>query len=132
MLEALKTPYDINLRSVVAFREMDKGRRAMGTFCGFMNMPPPMTKKTYHKCIDDIHTLYMKCAANSMKQAADELREVVLRDEFTDEAVADTVCRYICRWLVAKKRVFFIKWFCDNNLFVNREMFRFCSNVQAT
>ena len=45
----------------------------------------------------------MKCAANSMKQAADELREVVLRDEFTDEAVADTVCRYICRWLVAKR-----------------------------
>ena len=31
----------------------------------------------------------MKCAAISMKQAADELREVVLRDEFTDEAVAD-------------------------------------------
>ena len=61
----------------------------METFCGFMNMPPPMTKKTYHKCIDDIHPLYMKCAANSMKQAADELREVVLRDEFSDEAVAD-------------------------------------------
>ena len=67
---------------------MGKGHRAMETFCGFMNMPSPMTKK-----------------ANSMKQAADELREVVLRDEFTDEAVADTVCRYICRWLVAKKRV---------------------------
>ena len=31
----------------------------------------------------------MKCAANSVKQVADELREVVLRDEFTDEAVAD-------------------------------------------
>ena len=31
----------------------------------------------------------MKCAANSMKQAADELREVLLRDEFTNEAVAD-------------------------------------------
>ena len=103
----------------------------METFCGFMNMPSPMTKKNYHKCIDDKHPLYMKCAANSMKQAADELREVVLRDEFTDEAVADTVYRYICRWLVAKKRVYFIKWFCDNNLFVNREMFRFCSNVQA-
>ena len=103
----------------------------METFCGFMNMPSPMTKKTYHKCIDDTHPLYMKCAANSMKQAADKLREVVLRDEFTDEAVADTVCRYICRWLVVKKGVYFIKWFCDNNLFVNREMFRFCSNVQA-
>ena len=72
----------------------------------------------------------MKCAANSIKQAADELREVVLKDEFTDEAVADTVYRYICRWLVAKKRVYFIKWFCENNLFVNREMFRFCSNVK--
>ena len=91
----------------------------METFCGFMNMPSPMTKKTYHKCIDDTHPLCMKCAANSMKQAADELCEVVLRDDFTDEAVADTIFRYICRWLVVKKRVYFIKWFCDNNLFVN-------------
>ena len=97
-----QNPYDINLRSVVDFREIGKGHRAMETY-GFMNMPSPMTKKTYHKCIDDTHPLYMKCAANSMKQAVNELREVVLRDEFTDEAVADTVCRYICRWLVAKK-----------------------------
>ena len=61
----------------------------METFCGFMNIPPPMTKTIYHKCIDDIHPLYMKCAADSMKQAADEFHEVVLRDEFTDEAFAD-------------------------------------------
>ena len=108
---------------------MGKGHRAMETFCGFMNMPSPMAKK--NTCMDDTHPLYMKCAANSTKQAADELREVVLRDEFTDEAFADTVCRYICRWLVAKKRVYYIKWFCDNILFVNSEMFRFCSNVQA-
>ena len=39
-------PYDINLRSVVDFSEMGKGHRAMETFCGFMNMPSPMTKKT--------------------------------------------------------------------------------------
>ena len=69
-----QNPYVINLGSVVASREMGKGHRAMETFCGFMNMPPPMTKKSCHKCIDDIHSLYMKCAANFMKQVADELR----------------------------------------------------------
>ena len=51
-----QNPYAINLRSVVAFREMGEGHRAMET-CGFMNMPPPMTKKNYHKCIGD-YTLY--------------------------------------------------------------------------
>ena len=39
-----QNPYNINLRSVLAFREMGKGHRAMET-CGFMNMPPPMTRK---------------------------------------------------------------------------------------
>ena len=41
-----QNPYNINLRSVVDFREMGKGHRAMETF-GFMNMPSPMTKKTH-------------------------------------------------------------------------------------
>ena len=54
----------------------------------------------------------MKCAANSMKQAADELLEVVLRDEFTDEAVADVDISADGSW---QKKGFFIKWFCDNN-----------------
>ena len=39
-----QNPNDINLRSVVAFREMGKGHGAMET-CEFMNMPPPMRRK---------------------------------------------------------------------------------------
>ena len=54
-----QNPYVINLRSVVVFREMGKGHRAI---CGFMNMPPPMTKKTYHKCIADIHPIHEMCS----------------------------------------------------------------------
>ena len=39
-------PYDVNLRTAVAFREIGRGHTAIETFCGFMNMPPPMTSNT--------------------------------------------------------------------------------------
>ena len=42
-----KVPYDVNLRTVVAFREIGRGHTAIETIGGFMNMPPPMTSKTY-------------------------------------------------------------------------------------
>ena len=36
--------YDINIRSIVGFREIGKGHTAMNKFCGFMNMPKPLIK----------------------------------------------------------------------------------------
>ena len=37
--------YDINKRSVYAFRRLGKGYAGMKTFLTIMNLPPPMTKK---------------------------------------------------------------------------------------
>ena len=39
--------YDINVRTVAAFREAGKGYTAIETVCGFMNMCPPMNESAY-------------------------------------------------------------------------------------
>ena len=39
-------PFDVNLRTLLAFREIGKGHAGRETFCGCMNMPPPMTELT--------------------------------------------------------------------------------------
>ena len=38
--------FDVNLRTISAFREIEKGHGGIETFCGCMNMPPPMTELT--------------------------------------------------------------------------------------
>ena len=40
-------PFDLNLRTILAFREIGKGHAGIKMFCGCMNMPPPMTELTY-------------------------------------------------------------------------------------
>ena len=40
-------PFDINLRTIIAFREIGKGYAGLKSFRGFMNMLPPMTELTF-------------------------------------------------------------------------------------
>ena len=38
-----RNPFDINVRTIMVFREIGKGYSALETFCGITNMPaPPM------------------------------------------------------------------------------------------
>ena len=38
-----RNPFDINIRTIMVFREIGKGYSALETFCGITNMPaPPM------------------------------------------------------------------------------------------
>ena len=37
--------FDINIRSVIAMREIGRGYTALQTLCGVLNIPSPMTKK---------------------------------------------------------------------------------------
>ena len=68
--------YDINIRSVIAFREIGKGYAALlESFCYIMNMPPPMTRNSYDKLVDGLHEPYMLSAQQSMKNAASEVKE---------------------------------------------------------
>ena len=63
--------FNINTRSVLAFREIGKGHTAMQTLCGYMNMPPPMSVTTYNDIINSIHN-YIEVANKSMQDAAQE------------------------------------------------------------
>ena len=41
--------FDINIRSVIAMREIGRGYIALQTLCGFLNIPSPMTKKRFYR-----------------------------------------------------------------------------------
>ena len=83
-----KIPYDVNVRTIMAFREIGKGYAGIESFCGYMNMPPPMAVTTYHETIANMHSVYMECAEFNMKAAANEIREELL-EECTAESIAD-------------------------------------------
>ena len=80
-----KVPYDVNLRTVVAFREIGRGHTAIETLCGFMSMPPPMTSKTFQETMEYVHPFYIEAANKSMKVASGEIREELLGDNFDED-----------------------------------------------
>ena len=48
-----RNAYDVNIKSVVATREIGRGRTALQNLCGFMNIPAPMTRHIFgdtNKC----------------------------------------------------------------------------------
>ena len=51
-------------------REGGKGFTALKTFCGFMNIPAPMTQKTFSNMQESIGSCYVKSAEANMKAAA--------------------------------------------------------------
>ena len=79
----------INIRSILAFREIGKGHSAIETFCGLKNMPPSMTSKTYEETIENMHPVYSDSARESMKAAANEIRKDSFGDEYTEETVVN-------------------------------------------
>ena len=64
--------YDINLRAVIAFREIGKGNTGIETFCRCINMPPPMTNISYDNIVYSLLPCYKEAVNESMKKAADE------------------------------------------------------------
>ena len=44
-----RNQFDINIRTIRAFREIRKGCSALETFFGIMNMPAPMNVKAFHE-----------------------------------------------------------------------------------
>lgn len=62
--------YEINKRTVLAFRENGQGYSGITTFCSCMSMPPPMAKCTFEDINCQIHNAYVETAQVSMKRAA--------------------------------------------------------------
>ena len=82
-------PFDDNLRAILAFREIGKGYAGVETFCGYMNIPPPMTGLIFNDTITTtIHPSYVEVACKDMQNSATDLRKQIL-DEYTEDEVCD-------------------------------------------
>ena len=66
--------YDVNIRSIVAFREIGRGLSHIETFNRVMNMPPPFSHSTYDDTIKDILPHYVAAMNDSMLNAADNVK----------------------------------------------------------
>ena len=66
--------YDVNLRTVLAFREIGKSFGSLCNFSTTMNMASPMTKSSYENCLDEIHWAYEKERDLSQKKIALQVR----------------------------------------------------------
>ena len=84
-----RNAYEVNLRSIISFREIGKGLAALETFAGFMNMPPPMNKTAFNDSLKILHQAYQSQSQVSMQSAATEIRKVHLEEEFTENSVVD-------------------------------------------
>ena len=67
------TSFDINTRSIIAFRKIGVGHAGIVTFSSIMNMQPPMNTNAYNKTVINLHQAYSECAAESMQNAAAEI-----------------------------------------------------------
>ena len=69
---ATKRSLEVNVRMVMAFRNIGCGLEAMTAFSMMMNMQKAMTRDNYTNFINNIHSAYLEEADASMKLAADE------------------------------------------------------------
>ena len=56
-----RSRFDVNIRSVIAFREIDKGLTSIETFCSHI---------TYAEIVNTVHPIYVEAAEESMSTAA--------------------------------------------------------------
>lgn len=80
-----KPPFDVNLRMVYAFREIGQGYKSISKVATFMNMPPPMSKTSYHKINGVLHKAYTSVSQTCMEKAAIEVHETLQqRNDISD------------------------------------------------
>ena len=65
---------EVNVRIVMAFREVGIGYEGIADFASCMNMHKPMTRSNYNKIIGNMHKAYVEVASDSMKAASEELK----------------------------------------------------------
>ena len=65
--------YEINIRSIIAFREIGRGHEAMKTFATMMNMTKLLTIASFNDINNNLHQTYLDTALQIMKSAANEV-----------------------------------------------------------
>ena len=89
-----KKAFEINTRTIIAFREIGKGYSALTTFCRCINMPPPMAQTSFDNLMDNIHVSYVKSARSSMIKAAEE----VIPDLCANDVVRNATASFDGSW----------------------------------
>ncbi|GFQ86039.1 uncharacterized protein TNCT_609841 [Trichonephila clavata] len=64
--------YEINTRIIYAMRTLGVGLRGIKTFCWVMNLPPPVSQKSYDRILNNIKSADSIVAVSSMNKAAKE------------------------------------------------------------
>ena len=67
-------PFDINVRSMISFREIGKGHSAMERVFGLMNFVPIMNFDSYNKVSTNVACSYSNVAQACRMEAAEELK----------------------------------------------------------
>ena len=93
-----RKPYDINVRTVAAFREVGKGHSAVETVCGYMNICPPMNISAYKKTEGELYENYKKAAQGNMKEATRDVRKNKLKENFSEDQVVDIDASFDGTW----------------------------------
>ena len=63
-----KSVFDVNTRSDIAMKEIGEGYTALKTLCGYTNISPPMTSKTFSDIQDNnVIPSYIKATEVNMK-----------------------------------------------------------------
>ena len=82
-----KAPFGINIRSVIAMREISRGYSSLERFCGFLNLLSPMKVGAFNETQKNILKSYNVVATESMIATADQLKENIDDQSITDIAV---------------------------------------------
>ena len=117
--------YDVNVRSIIAFRQIGKGVSHIETFNRIMNMPPPYTHSTYDDTVKDVLPGYVAAMNDSMLGAASNVKLQATIQDTDIHALSTFVCSFIyisCD----KQRKSYVE---DTNL---RETFFFCRALYRT
>ena len=86
-----KSPFDVNMRAIIALQENEKGYAVLGSVCGYMNLVPPMNVNSFNKSMGDIISSYKQCAEDSMDSAAENVRQMNNEITVDNETIVDIV-----------------------------------------
>ncbi|GFR25888.1 uncharacterized protein TNCT_649371 [Trichonephila clavata] len=70
VFESSNHDYEINIRITYAMRTLGVGLRGTKTFCSVMDLPPPVSQKTYDRIFNNIKSAGSIVAVSSMNKAA--------------------------------------------------------------
>lgn len=83
--------YEINRRSALAMRCIGQGLAGLNTFCGIMDLPPPVQLSTWKKIGQKLLNATKEVVQENMKKAVEEEIDLTTNDDVdVDEPIAST------------------------------------------